>query len=105
MYFSPNYLIHIVDRVGGGDSFGGTLIYALYSGDDCQKVINFAIASSCLKHSIEHDYSLVSVSETTSLASGMPPAECRDDYYLKCNYMIKITANDVKNNVFRGQTI
>ena len=69
-YFSPNYLIHIVDRVGGGDSFGGALIYALYSGYDCQKAINFAVAGSCLKHSIEHDYSLVSVAEATALASG-----------------------------------
>lgn len=68
--FSPTYRIHIVDRVGGGDSFGGGLIYALLRGDDDQKAINFAVAASCLKHTIEHDFNLVSVSEVESLAAG-----------------------------------
>ncbi len=68
--FSPTYRVHIVDRVGGGDSFGGGLIYALLSGYDDQKAINFAVAASCLKHSIEHDFNLVSVSEVETLASG-----------------------------------
>ena len=44
--FSPTYRIHIVDRVGGGDSFGGGLIYALMSGKDDQAAINFAVAAS-----------------------------------------------------------
>lgn len=68
--FSPTYRIHIVDRVGGGDSFGGGLIYALMSGYDNQKAINFAVAASCLKHTIEHDFNLVSVSEVENLAGG-----------------------------------
>lgn len=69
-FFSPTYKVHIVDRVGGGDSFGGGLIYALLNGFDGQKAINFAVAASCLKHSIEHDFNLVSVSEVMSLAEG-----------------------------------
>lgn len=68
--FSPTYTIRIVDRVGGGDSFGGGLIYSLISGYDDQKAINFAVAASCLKHSIEHDFNLVSVSEVENLAGG-----------------------------------
>jgi len=69
-FFSPKYSVHIVDRVGGGDSFGAALIYSLLSDYDEQKVINFAVASSCLKHSIEHDFNLVSVAEVESLANG-----------------------------------
>ncbi len=68
--FSPTYRVHIVDRVGGGDSFGGGLIYALLSGFDDQKAIHFAVAASCLKHSIEHDFNLVSVQEVEALAAG-----------------------------------
>ncbi|MCD8121664.1 MAG: sugar kinase [Clostridiales bacterium] len=68
--FSPKYHMMIVDRVGGGDSFGGGLIYALLSGYDDQKAINYAVAASCLKHSIEHDFNLVSVEEVESLAGG-----------------------------------
>ena len=59
-----------MDRVGGGDSFGGGLIYSLLSGYDDQQAINFAVAASCLKHSIEHDYNLMSVAEVQSLAGG-----------------------------------
>lgn len=55
---------------GGGDSFGGGLIYALLSDYDDQKAINFAVAASCLKHSLEHDFNLVSVAEVESLAGG-----------------------------------
>ena len=61
--FSKKYSIHIVDRVGGGDSFGGGLIYSLLNGYDAQSAIEFAIAASCLKHSIEGDYNLVSKKE------------------------------------------
>ena len=68
--FSPTYNVHIVDRVGGGDSFGAGLIYSLLSDYDDQRAVNFAVAASCLKHSIEHDFNLVSVSEVESLASG-----------------------------------
>ena len=69
-YFSPSYHVHIVDRVGGGDSFGGGLIYSCISGFDPQKTIDYAVAASCLKHSIEFDYNLVSVAEVESLAAG-----------------------------------
>lgn len=68
--FSPTYRISIVDRVGGGDSFGGGLIYALMNGYENQKAINFAVAASCLKHTIEHDFNLVSVAEVENLAGG-----------------------------------
>ena len=69
-FFSPKYKVHIVDRVGGGDSFGAALIYSLLSDYDEQKAINFAVAASCLKHSIEHDFNLVSVAEVEALAKG-----------------------------------
>ena len=69
-YFSPTYHIHIVDRVGGGDSFGGGLIYALLEEKETQDAINFAVAASCLKHSIEQDFNLVNVAEVTALAGG-----------------------------------
>lgn len=68
--FSKKYAMHIVDRVGGGDSFGGGLIYALREGYDEQKAIEFAVAASCLKHSIEGDYNMVSVAEVNALAGG-----------------------------------
>ncbi len=68
--FSKKYSIHIVDRVGGGDSFGGGLIYSLLNGYDAQSAIEFAVAASCLKHSIEGDYNLVSVAEVNNLAGG-----------------------------------
>ncbi|MEG1492289.1 MAG: sugar kinase [Oscillospiraceae bacterium] len=69
-YFSKNYLIHIVDRVGGGDSFGGGLIYALSEGMDSQRAIDFAVAASCLKQTIEYDFNLVSLDEINALAGG-----------------------------------
>ncbi|MCI8434498.1 MAG: sugar kinase [Clostridia bacterium] len=69
-YFSKKYSMHIVDRVGGGDSFGGGLIYSLLNNYAPQNAIEFAVAASCLKHSIEGDYNLVSVSEVQSLAGG-----------------------------------
>ena len=69
-YFSTTYHVHIVDRVGGGDSFGGGLIYSMLSGYDAQQTIDFAVAASCLKHSIEHDFNHVSVAEVAALAAG-----------------------------------
>ena len=69
-YFSKKYSMHIVDRVGGGDSFGGGLIYSLLSGKDSQSAIEFAVAASALKHSIEGDYNRVTVSEVEKLAGG-----------------------------------
>jgi 2-dehydro-3-deoxygluconokinase len=69
-FFSPEYKVHIVDRVGGGDSFGGGLVYALATKKSPQDAINFAVAASCLKHSIEHDFNLVTVQEVEALAAG-----------------------------------
>ena len=69
-FFSREYALHIVDRVGGGDSFGGGLVYALAQRKDSQSVIDFAVAASALKHSIEHDFNLVSVAEVEALAAG-----------------------------------
>lgn len=69
-YFSKKYAVHIVDRVGGGDSFGAGLIYSLLSGYDMQDTIEFAVAASCLKHSIEYDFNRVSVDEVKALVKG-----------------------------------
>ena len=69
-YFSRKYHMHIVDRVGGGDSFGGGLIAASLMGYDAQKIIDFAVAASCLKHSIEGDFNLASLDEVLKLAGG-----------------------------------
>lgn len=69
-FFSKKYKMHIVDRVGGGDSFGGGLIAASLNGFDSQATIEFAVAASCLKHSIEGDMNLVSMDEVLKLAGG-----------------------------------
>ncbi len=69
-YFSKNYLIHIVDRVGGGDSFGAGLIYSMINNYGSQETIEFAVAASCLKHSIEGDFNMVTVDEVKKLAGG-----------------------------------
>ena len=58
------------DSLSGGDSFGGGLIYSLLNGKDAQSAIEFAVAASCLKHSIEGDYNMVSVDEVEKLADG-----------------------------------
>lgn len=68
--FSKSYHLHIVDRVGGGDSFGGGLIYALLNEKSTQDAIEFAVAASALKHSVEGDYNRVSVAEVEKLAGG-----------------------------------
>lgn len=68
--FSKEYHLHIVDRVGGGDSFGGGLIYALLSGEPTQQAIEFAVAASALKHSVEGDFNRVTLSEVRKLADG-----------------------------------
>lgn len=69
-YFSKKYAVHIVDRVGGGDSFGAGLIYGNLQGLSAQETVDFAVAASCLKHSIEGDFNLVSVDEVKKLAQG-----------------------------------
>ena len=72
LYESPRYdITHIVDRVGGGDSFMGGLIYGLltFKGDD-QRALNFAVAASCLKHTIFGDFNQVTVAEVENLMKG-----------------------------------
>ena len=67
---SRSYHIQIVDRVGGGDSFGGGLIYSLSHNYNDADAINFAVAASCLKHTIEHDFNEVKVEEVLALMNG-----------------------------------
>lgn len=68
--FSKLYHLHIIDRIGGGDSFGGGLIYALLSGKSTQEALEFAVAASALKHSIEGDYNFATAAEVEKLAGG-----------------------------------
>ena len=68
--FSRLYHLHIVDRLGGGDSFSGGLIYALLSGCDAQSAVEFAVAASALKQSIDGDYNMVTLEEVRKLAGG-----------------------------------
>lgn len=71
LYESPRYdITHIVDRVGGGDSFMGGLIYGLREYKNDERALNFAVAASCLKHTIYGDFNLVSVSEVENLMKG-----------------------------------
>ena len=69
-YFSKNYAVHIVDRVGGGDSFGAGLIYATLAKKSAQDALEFAVAASCLKHTIEGDFNLVCADEVEKLSGG-----------------------------------
>jgi len=70
-FLSTRYNItHIVDRVGGGDAFAAGLIYGLSTGMDDETALNFAVAASCLKHSIPGDVNLVSVDEVQRLMAG-----------------------------------
>ena len=68
-WFAKEYLIHIVDRVGGGDSFGAGLIYGLNHYEPA-RALEFAVAASCLKHTIEGDYNYSTVEEVLKLADG-----------------------------------
>jgi 2-dehydro-3-deoxygluconokinase len=72
LYTGPLFHItDIVDRVGGGDAFVGGLIYGLRTyGDDLQKALDFAVAASCLKHSVIGDFNMVSVEEVEKVMSG-----------------------------------
>jgi len=71
LYSGATYdVAHIVDRVGGGDSFAAGLIYCLLRGREPQAAIDFAVAASCLKHSIPGDVNLVSVEEVENLLRG-----------------------------------
>lgn len=66
-YFSKEYKLHIVDRIGGGDSFGAALIYSILNRKPMQETVEFAVAASALKHSIEGDFNRVSVEEVEKL--------------------------------------
>ena len=71
LFASPRYdITHIVDRVGGGDSFMGGLIYGLRNYADLQQALEFAVAASALKHTVYGDFNLVSVSEVETLMGG-----------------------------------
>lgn len=71
LYEAPTYQItHIVDRVGGGDAFMAGLIYGLLQYQEDQQALNFAVAASCLKHTISGDFNLVSVEEVEKLMAG-----------------------------------
>lgn len=69
-YFSKKYTMHIVDRVGGGDSFSGGLIYAQLENFTPQQAIEYAAAASCLKHSIQGDFNMVTSDEVLRLVEG-----------------------------------
>lgn len=69
-YVSKKYKMHIVDRVGGGDSFASGLIYARLNDFDEQKCVEFAAGASCLKHSIEYDFNLSTPEEVLRLIEG-----------------------------------
>lgn len=69
-FFAREYPIHIVDRVGGGDSFGGALIHMLRRNEPAQRCIEFAVAASCLKQTIEQDFNMVSEQEVLALMGG-----------------------------------
>ena len=70
MYVSKKYSIRLVDRLGGGDSFGSGLIYALLSDYPLQEAVEFAAAASALKQTIEGDVNRVTVPEVRALMGG-----------------------------------
>lgn len=69
-YFSKKYAIHLVDRVGGGDSFAGALIYTQLKGFEPQDAIEFAVAGSCLKQTVEGDFNQATIEDINRLAQG-----------------------------------
>ncbi|RJP63381.1 MAG: sugar kinase [Ignavibacteriales bacterium] len=69
-YRSKQYDINIVDRVGSGDAFAGGLIYGLLKKENTKDALEFAVAASCLKHSIPGDFNLVNADEVEKLAGG-----------------------------------
>ncbi|OQA34878.1 MAG: 2-dehydro-3-deoxygluconokinase [Betaproteobacteria bacterium ADurb.Bin341] len=68
--YSKSYDVHIVDRVGGGDSFGAGLIYSLLAGKTDRDALEFAVAASCLKHTVEGDFNMIGAGEAAALAAG-----------------------------------
>jgi 2-dehydro-3-deoxygluconokinase len=70
IFSQKNTLFIFVDRVGGGDSFSAGLIYGELQAWPVQKTLEFAVAASCLKHSVEGDYNLITIDEVMKLAEG-----------------------------------
>ena len=71
VFRGPTYdIVPVVDRVGGGDSFMGGLIYGMRHYEDMQQAIDFAVAASCLKHTIPGDFNIVRVAEVEKLMGG-----------------------------------
>ncbi|NLM56774.1 MAG: sugar kinase, partial [Clostridiales bacterium] len=70
MFHSKKYSITVIDRVGGGDSFAGGLIFAILDGYDSKDALEFAVAASALKHTIEGDYNRVTKKEVLALVAG-----------------------------------
>jgi len=69
-FLSQKYTLHIVDRVGGGDSFGAGLIHSLIHGKAPQDALEFAVAASAMKHTIPGDFNLVTEAEVLAVAGG-----------------------------------
>jgi len=69
-YTSDHYLVDLVDRIGGGDSFAGGLIYSLCTGMGKREALNFAVAASCLKQTIPGDFNLASREDVLALTKG-----------------------------------
>ena len=69
-FLSKKYIIQLVDRVGGGDSFASGLIYALLNDMDDKTALEYAVAASCLKQTMEFDFNLASVDEVLALMNG-----------------------------------
>jgi len=69
-FLSQKYNLHIVDRVGGGDSFGAGLIHSLVNGKEPQDALEFAVAASAMKHTIPGDFNLVTEAEVNNVAGG-----------------------------------
>lgn len=69
-HFSNKYKMQIVDRVGGGDSFGAGLIVPSLEGYDAKSIIEFSVVASCLKYSVEGDFNIVSMDEVLQLDGG-----------------------------------
>lgn len=70
MFRSKKYSITVIDRIGGGDSFTGALIYAILDGYDSKDALEFAVAASALKHTIEGDFNRVTKKEVLALVAG-----------------------------------
>lgn len=69
-YYSKEFFMHILDYIGAGDAYCAGIIYGILNGFDPQKMVEFANAASCLKHTVSGDYNLVTVEEVMKLAFG-----------------------------------